>query len=188
MSTTPRDDVVKACEYRGCEEEKPRHELIGKEFCCHEHKIKDIGDGMLRRLKYDHRYCNGCFTKLKTVQRPTDEQLRHVDGKHSTESIIGFQFPTEHADVGEKTFNARDDRKEIIGTGIVCGNCGQADNQDDFQRDLSPVRAAKRLHQRVVETREEGQHDMSFNGEAFVKAWNESHDWEYSLGVALEQP
>jgi hypothetical protein len=153
------------------------------EYCYHAHR----GEKVLNLLKYDHRFCHGDFSKLKTINRPTDEQLRQIEGIHSKDSVVGFQYGTENAETGEKTLTAREDRKEIVGTGIVCGNCGTTDYRDSFQRDFSPRDAAKRLRKRIQETRDEGQHQFDFSTEAFVEAWNSNvGDWELALGRALE--
>jgi len=155
------------------------------EYCSEECVYRSRGESILNLLKHDHRHCAGCFSKLKEVSRPTDEQLRSVQGQHSAEAICGFQYQTENADVGEIT--ARADTIDTVVTGTVCGNCGTTDHRDDYLREFNVPEAAKRLRARVQETREEGQHSYNFSTKAFVEAWNENTgDWEYALGVALE--
>jgi len=183
MSTTTAPTEV-TCEFDNCQETGEKWEFVG-EYCSDECKQRDTGRSVLDLLKFDHRFCGACFSRLKTISRPTDEQLRHVQGRHSADSIIGFQYRTPKADTGELTITARDDRKEVVGTGIVCGSCGTTDHRDDYQRDFQPTEAAKRLRERVVETREEGQHGYEFVTSRFVEAWNESKDWELALGKAL---
>jgi len=156
------------------------------EYCSKECVHKSRGESVLNIIKHDHRFCFSCFTKIKEVERPTDEQLRQIEGQHSADAVIGFQYKEPEADIGEIT--AKADTIDTVVTGIVCGNCGTTDHRDSFQRDLSVKQAAKRLRERVKETREEGQHSFDFSTEAFVEAWNESGgDWEYALGVALEK-
>jgi hypothetical protein len=157
------------------------------EYCSQECVHRNTGESILNVLKHDHRFCHGCFTKLKEISRPTDEQLRQIEGLHSKESVIGFQYGTEHAETGEQTVKWKTGRKDIIGTGICCGNCGTTDHRDDFQRDFRIQDAAKRLSERITELREEGQFDYTFSAADFVQAWNENTgDWEYAVGVAVE--
>jgi len=155
------------------------------EYCSQECVEKSRGESLLNLLKHDHRMCFGCFTKLKEVSRPTDEQLRQIDGKHSKEAVIGFQYQTEHADIGEITLRA--DTIDTVAQGTVCGKCGTTDHRDDFQRDFTPQEAAKRLRERIQETRAEGQHNYSFNTADFVEAWNDSKEWNLALGRAINE-
>lgn len=184
MSATScaNEDVCTVCgEQYSIPNEAPRG------YCSLECVDREKGQKILNLLKHDHRYCHGCFIQLKEIERPTDEQLRHVEGQHSADAIIGFQYGTKHAETGQKTIVAKDNRKEVVGTGIVCSNCGTTDHRDSFQRDLEPKKAAKRLRKRVKETKNEGQHSYTFDGEAFVEAWNENAgDWELALGRALD--
>jgi len=159
---------------------------VNADYCSQECLESARGERVLNLLKYDHRFCHGDFTKLKEVSRPTDEQLRQIQGIHSTESVIGFQYGTEHAETGEKTLRA--DTYDVVGTGIVCSNCGTTDHTDSFQRDFEPGKAAKRLRERIQETREEGQHDWAFDTESFLEAWQEhTGEWELCLGKALHK-
>jgi len=153
------------------------------EYCSQACLEKSKGESILHTLKYDHRFCHGCFSKLKEVSRPTDEQLRQIDGLHSKQSVVGFQYQTENADVGEIT--AREDTYDVVVTGTVCANCGTTDHRDSFQRDFRPQEAAKRLRERIQETRVEGQHDYSFDTSAFVDAWNDTKDWKQAVGRAV---
>jgi len=180
MSATT--DSTAECEH--CSGERDMYDSVEGSFCSKECYHKHRGGKFLNTLKYDHRYCHGCLSQLKEVERPTDEQLRSIDGMHSAESVVGFQYRTPNADTGEITVRA--DVIDTVATGVVCGNCGTTDHRDAFMRDFEPTEAAKRLRKRVKETREEGQHSKQFDTSAFVEAWNESHDWTLSLGRALE--
>jgi len=158
---------------------------FNQEYCSRECLDKNRAESVYNLLKYDHRFCFGCFAKLKEVEKPTDTQLQKIDGQQSTEAVVGFQYRTEHADNGEKTI--KPGVIDTVATGIVCGECGTTDHTDGFQRDFTPIEAAKRLRKRVDETREEGQHGYEFDTATFVEAWNETKDWELALGAALEK-
>jgi len=183
MSTTKRNTVL-TCEYSECENEGEKWQFTDGRFCSTECKNRDDAGSIYNLLKHDHRYCFSCLSQLKEVSRPTDEQLRKVQGKHSAEAICGFQYRTPNADTGEITIRA--DVIDTVAKGTVCGNCGTTDHTDEFMRDFEPVEAAKRLRKRVQETKAEGQHNYDFRTQDFVEAWNESHDWLLSLGKALE--
>jgi len=153
-------------------------------YCSEECYHRERGERFLNVLKFDHRFCHSDFRRLKEVERPTDEALRNIEGQHSSECVVGFQYKTPEAEIGEKTISAGD--KDTVVTGVICA-CGATDYKDDFLRDFSITEAAKRLRERVRETREEGQHDHSFDTEAFVKAWNEHKEWAYAVGRAISQ-
>jgi len=152
-------------------------------YCSEECYHRNAGDNFLQLLKHDHRFCHSDFKRLKEIERPTDEQLRQIDGIHSSECVVGFQYKTSEADVGEIT--AKPGVQDTVVTGIIC-SCGVTDHKDDYLRNLNPIEAAKRLRNRVIETRLEGQHDYAFDEKTFVEAWNESKDWTLALGRALQ--
>lgn len=155
------------------------------EYCSEECLERSRAESVYNLFKHDHRFCFSCLSQLKTVSRPTDEQLRQIDGLHSKEAVVGFQYRTPNATTGEITVKA--DTNDIVATGTVCGNCGVTDHRDDYFRNYEPAEAAKRLRKHIKTLREEGQHSYQFSTEIFVKAWNESGgDWLLSLGRALE--
>jgi len=183
MSTT-HPQRQKVCEFEDCENEGEEWEFTDGRFCSTECRNRSQAASILNLLKFDHRYCASCWTRLKTISRPTDEQLRHIEGKYSADAVVGFQYPEPDSEIGEITTRA--DTYDTVVTGLVCGNCGTTDHTDDYFRDFEPREAAKRLRKRIFELKEEGQHSYDFSTQAFVEAWNESADWELSLGRALE--
>lgn len=156
------------------------------EYCSEDCCFRSKGRSILNLIKYDHRFCNACFAKLKEIERPTDEQLRKIRGKQSAEALIGYQYRTQKSDIGEITI--KKGTIDNVVTGTVCGECGTTDHRDNFQRSQKPsVQASQRLNNRINETRSEGQHSHSFSPEIFAQAWDEdSADWELAIGKALD--
>lgn len=182
MSATESAETLVECDSDTCAETFQKgHGFKG--HCSETCYMRRRGRKALNLLKHDHRFCHSDFTRLKEIERPTDEQLRHVEGQYSTEAVIGFQYPTKHAEIGEIT--AKAGTNDTVVTGIVCGNCGTTDHRDDFLRDLDIQTAAKRLRKRIRETRAEGQHKYDFDTKRFVEAWNEHKDWELAVGYAI---
>ena len=149
MSTT-KPTVTVTCEYKDCQNDGEKWEFTDGRFCSTECKHRDNADSIYNLLRHDHRYCFACLSKLKEVERPTDEKHRSIQGKHSAESVVGFQYRTKDADTGEITIRA--DVIDTVAKGTVCGNCGTTDHRDDFLRSLAPKEAAKRLRERDLET------------------------------------
>jgi len=168
-----------------CGEEFSRESGFRPGYCSQDCYERKQAHDLLHNLKHDHRFCHACFAELKEVDRPSDNLLRSVQGMHVAEALTGFQSRTPEAGRGVKTETVREDRKETVSGTTTCDECGSTEHQDDYMRDFEIQRAAKNLRKRIEQTRDEGQHDYSFDTEAFVESWNESKDWELALGRAI---
>jgi hypothetical protein len=120
----------------------PRASVEGS-WCSLECYRIEKGENALAAVEQNHRFCATCFRQKKTVYRPTDEALLDADVAKGIVSIFkGFQDPTEHATLAERSEVAgspftpeRDDSdqpdlrstspdriRERRALGCVCGN------------------------------------------------------------------
>jgi len=193
MTVTVDDTQTVTCKSDDCEETGQEWEFRNGEYCSTECFHRDRGRRLLTNIKYDHRWCHGCFRRLKTINKPRAKDPGFV---------VGYQFLTEHARYGEfegrAVVNERtctDDRRppspseRLTMTGTIC-ECGTTDHRDDYLREASQVsvrEAAKRLCRALVWTGAEGQHDKTIDARELARTLRESAEergeWDWALAV-----
>lgn len=150
-------------------------ETVAGAFCsqsCHDaHRREKRAAAIFRELEQDHRFCATCGKQLKEIEKPTDEALRQIDGYHSTTSVVGYQYRTEYADVGEISLDVRAGFKhgetvrvptrDGVATGTVC-ECGNTAHrhEEDAIRKRSPFETAHFLWLAARVLRAEDKHDV----------------------------
>lgn len=193
------------CERRDCAGTYDEDGAVAGSFCsqrCHHiHSLRKDGANLLRSIEYDHRWCHGCFRRLKEIEkaRPRDPDF-----------VVGYQYLTRHARKGESEGRAvverHDRRGDAVGprppsptdrltmTGTIC-TCGTTDHRDDYLRQESvpsASAAAKRLCHALVWTGHEGQHDKSVDARVLARTLRESAtefgewDWPLAVGAAIQ--
>lgn len=96
--TAPRSDTYE-CDRRDCEETFTKATAVRGSFCSSTCYYRHRGAGALKEVDADHKFCSSCFQQVKTVERPGEALLRANGVKASIrEAIVGWQFPTEHAE------------------------------------------------------------------------------------------
>ncbi|MDJ1433605.1 hypothetical protein [Halostagnicola sp. A-GB9-2] len=79
-------------------------------FCskeCHDaHRAEKQAAEVFELLEHDHRFCSTCGRQLKTVEEPPE----HNDvGKTIPDCVIGWEYRTNHAELGERSPRVQDD-------------------------------------------------------------------------------
>lgn len=166
IATPDRD----TCAFEDCSQEFAVPNAVAGSYCSQACADRGTGRDFLRSIRGDHRFCWSCLRTVKEVERPTDEARRGL-GPITDECLVGYEYLTEHADVGEH--------------GVEC-RCGAVGHDLDFwlRREDGPWQWYLML---VVETtREEGQHDYHFDLATFADEFWETGDFELAVGRALE--
>lgn len=189
MSTAQRSRETLRCTY--CDDKFERG--WSPDYCSEVCRHRDVGADHLRNIEHDHRWCHGCFRRVKSVEkaRPQDPEF-----------VIGYQYLTPHAEHGIKEVGGIDDgdrdrtlfpAESYTQTGTIC-ECGTTDHRDDYLRRESVASvsaAAKRLIRAFVDMREEGQHDKAIDARELAATLRESAtergewDWKLAVGRAL---
>jgi len=145
------------------------------------HKAK--GERLYNLIRHDHTHCVNCGTQLKEVEEPTDETLRQIDGLHSANAVIGYQYTTPNAVSGEKPIFSDDGRERIV-SGIVCGECGNASHNRAFPewQDRKLFEYSQRIFELLVEKQDE--HHTELDRGVFFEMLYSTGDLVFSLGKA----
>lgn len=137
-STTPdsvdsEPDTEDVYECPQCEGPRPGGRSFCSASCRRQHERETVARDILHHIEHDHRFCATCFRQVKEIEEPTNASLLGVEGIHSTESVIGYEHPTEHADRGELTDQRcvdEDDprvvERDLVRRGVIC-ECGATD-------------------------------------------------------------
>lgn len=80
MSTANHPTETYDCEV--CEDPLPAHATVAGSFCSTTCLARHQGQKLLNKLESDHRFCYTCFSRLKTIDEPTD------DWKHEKTSRV----------------------------------------------------------------------------------------------------
>ena len=144
------------------------------------------GEKLLNNVRHNHCYCSNCGAQLKEIEKPPKSFLVGM-GRHSAESLVGFQYRTPSADTGEIGVKDTPGR-EAVATGTVCGECGNANPRDEFpeSQDLHLLEFGQRIVDSLIEQRGEGVHDKSIHQDTFFDALLETGELAQSLGRAIE--
>lgn len=178
MSTTQRNQ--QHCKHCGDDYTEFYSPGYCSERCYHAYQ----GQNLLNLIQYDHCFCGSCGERLKEIEEPTDAQLRKIDGYHSTTAVIGYQYRTKHADIGEK--GSEKPTGDEIHTGIVCGRCGNSSLHTTF-----PELQENHLIEyggRILDTLQEksDEHNKEIDAAQFFDALVETEDIAYALGQAIQ--
>lgn len=193
------------CSHQECEEEytKPGSVVDGS-YCSRRCSLLDTGEDFLRNIRDDHRWCGGCYRQLKEVEAPPPGSY--------PEFVIGFEYLTEHAELGQREANADsfvDDARadsttdgdrliapmDRLTVGSAVCECGTTDHRDGWVREVrltSIYDTALRLCRAIEHTGREGQHEKTIDAERLtmlLKKSAEKHgslNWELAVGYALD--
>jgi len=198
-----------------CQESFDAETGFDRDYCSSECYYTHKGSKAVNNLKHDHRLCANCGRWLKRIDRPTDEwrqvkgsalqvalenggTLTRENGqqvlditdvsdtqKVTTDSVCGYEHPTEHAEYVHKEFQI-DEYRSTFGTGVGC-TCGVTDPRD-VDKTLREIELASVLANYVLVFRQfynEGQIDQEISKQQFFSTFKETRDIEYSLGKAL---
>jgi len=201
MAVTLAQPDIYTCDKPDCEQEFTSVGAVDGSYCSKRCSLEHTGEKQLRNIKYDHRWCHGCFRKTKEVEAPPAGY---------PEFVVGFQYLTEHARKGEREGNqdlfveedgddpARDrapgPADTLTMTGTIC-ECGTTDHRDDWLRaeEIASVDEAVARFCRAVEWMgHEGQHDMIIDAEVLRETLEKSKEikgeyfWELAVGRAIE--
>lgn len=164
----------------------PRNPATAVEECCSRlcyHKKK--GDKLLNLLRHNHCKCAQCGATLKTIEEPTDEQLRQIDGFHSKTAVIGFQYRTPHAETGEKDIVS--DVGERVVTGTICSDCGATNTSTEFPEIQNRFLFEYAIG--IFEALEDKypEHQTSLDRSVFLEMLYCTEDIAFSLGKAAHE-
>jgi hypothetical protein len=87
------------CSRPDCTAQFKQSTAIAGSYCSEDCAAQDTGRKFLANIRRDHRFCWSCFRTRKEIERPTDE-LRRGRGRHTAEAIIGYEYPTQHVEMG----------------------------------------------------------------------------------------
>jgi len=188
-----------------CDDHFAAERSVAGSFCSGEcyraHQREKRADSVLELIAHDHRFCVTCCRQLKEIERPTDEQLRSIDGMHSAESLVGLEYQTQHADHGLKTdpalFWEDEDGTEhtpdahtasqAAREGVVC-TCGATDTgdvSDAIRASLDAGQLALRLVAVIEALHAEGKHDVDYRGDVVVGGLADGLDVREALAEAV---
>ncbi|WP_255170117.1 hypothetical protein [Natrononativus amylolyticus] len=155
MSTT--NPIQQSLECGQCKETFDGLATAGS-FCspdCYDaHRRHKAAANIFETIEHDHRFCGTCFQQLKTVERPSEIFLSGLEPT-TREAVIGLQFPTKHADYGEKS--EIHDGRDLVRTGTIC-ECGNTDHQhqETAIRNRQPFSTGCQLTAAICELQHEG--------------------------------
>lgn len=174
---TQRGNVCKYCDT------EYGHGFDGQ-YCSRLCYFKQQGSKLLNLLRHDHRYCSNCGVQLKEVEEPTDAQLRKIDGFHSTNAVIGFQYQTEHGEMAQKEIGNGPESRVVTGT--CCSRCGNTATYTNFPelQDRHLFEYANGILESLEDKQEE--HNKEIDRDVFFEMLLETRDIEFSLGKAIE--
>lgn len=198
VSTTRTD----TCAY--CTQEFDIYNAVEGSYCsqaCHD---RHRGEKLLNTVNHSHQYCALCGTRLKEVEPPKpDWAFDNTGGSYeatedgvtftfhgqeeSRRSAIGFEYTTDAADTGEKTAY-RTDSFELITSGIVCGECGNAsltDPQEEIQRDHL-FEYASQILDSLRERKADGEFDCEIDEQTVFDVLVDVPDLALAVGIARE--
>lgn len=205
MAVTLAQPDTYTCDRPDCEEEFTSVGAVDGSYCSKRCSLEHAGAKQLRNIKFDHRWCHGCFRKTKEVEAPPAGYPSFV---------VGFQYLTPHARKGEREGNGdlfiEDDRADcspasdrdqgpspgdrLTMTGTIC-ECGTTDHRDDWLRaeQVACIEEAVVRFCRAFEwTGHEGQHDKAIDAERLHETLVKTEDlademnWELSVGRAIK--
>lgn len=174
-----REPSTLECRNPLCDATGKRWEFQGQ-FCSHSCEVEKEGYETLAAVKYDHRYCYTCGTRLKDITGVPPDWFWSGFQKETRQAFVGHQFLRPEATLGEVV---RHDDPEIIGTGVVCNECGNtklSERISDLWED-DPDHYADRILT-VLET----EYDEQLNRRAFWD-WFGGDNFEYAVGKAARR-
>lgn len=161
------------CNSRNCTTRGSIKSFINSKFCSNTCKWETQGRNALKGLKYNHKFCFTCGSKLKTIEEPTDEQLRNISGFHSKNAVIGYQYPTPNAEQGQKDANGK------VVSGLICGVCGNCNHQNHFSSFANV--------QLLLDRWESLDEDNSLDQELVFEKLVDGYDLFTAVGYSLDQ-
>ena len=207
MSITLTQTKTYHCEREGCEGTFTEQTSVEGSYCSQRCANLVAGENLLAHIQRDHRFCHACFRQLKEIERPPAKReivIGPVDHDAVAPTyrncLIGFEYLTEHAELGERSRDFvdhgeehRPDATDAVITGTVC-TCGTTDHRDAFLRldeVVSITDAATRLCRILTVLGTEGQHDKTIDVASLLTALEaqadgETLDWQLALGHAIE--
>lgn len=155
------------------------HNGFDGQYCSKLCYFKRQGEKLLNTVRHDHTHCVNCGTKLKDISKPTDEQLRSIDGYHSKKAVIGYQYPRPESDTGIKDVGS----KQV--TGIICGECGNTRHNRTFPeiQDRHLFEYAEGILDALEGKSDE--HNQDISRDVFFEMVVETRDIEFALGKAV---
>jgi len=171
-----------------CGDEFDRETGVGpdNETCGTDCYLRWRGENALNQVRQDHRFCVSCGRQLKTIEEPPDETLRDINGAESTRALVGFQYRTPAADLGEITHEGAHKHSEITRTGTVC-SCGVTDQREASPtlREVELADVLANLFKTLYQLWDEGALDQRPDKDAYFDAYRETEDFTFAVGAAL---
>lgn len=159
---------------------------VADAYCSEHCRDKNTGRALLNSIRHDHTVCALCGTQLKELEKPPDTFIVGK-GMQTAESIVGYQYQTPEADVGERVVSQKPGR-ETITTGTVCGECGNTDPSQRFPEleDMACFQYGESILSAVREKRREGVHEKELDDETFFETLRVERDVCVALGRAID--
>jgi len=169
-----------------CDEERDPQASVRGSFCSRDCWLRHKGDKALNQLRHDHRFCVSCGRQLKELEEPPDETLRQINGAESTHSLVGYQYRTPQADIGEIQRDGPTEYQDRIHTGTIC-ECGVTDGReaDPDLRQLEIDTVLKNLATTLLALWDEGAIDKKLDVRRYTRTYAESEDFALAVGRGL---
>lgn len=185
MSTTPHRPESVECSHPDCPSTYPLSEDVNG-HCSRECALRHRGYRLLELIKHDHRFCYTCFARLKEVD-PIPEEVRRNMEPVVESAATGYQYRTEHAQLGEVA-RRRDEYQfdTKMGTICECGNANTREREDVIREQSSIKTTALQLHRALTALKREGQHNKDVDLLALAEALRDQEDddsWDFELAV-----
>lgn len=171
------------CECAYCGGERDKHDSVGGSYCSplcwHKHK----GQKLYNTIRHDHKHCVNCGATLKSVEEPTDEQLRQIQGFHSTTAVVGYEYSTPNAEEGQKPLFNTDGDERVV-SALICGECGNTSHNKEFPE--SQNRFLFEYASEILDTLQSKseEHHTEIHEETFFEMLRVTDDLVFSLGKA----
>lgn len=204
MSVQIGDEVyIRHCQE--CNEAFKATDSPREQHCSHECYYLDRGEGALNQLASDHTVCSSCFKYIKSISTPEQSWLddkadwvgtvldhggEYTDSDDeivldatdaaekrftSADSIVGYQFPTEHTDYLEGKWICE------------CGN-GNIHERDEVLAGLELETTITLLLTRLQEFYDKGAIHAPPTERVFFDTFDEDErNWKLAVGKCLEE-
>jgi hypothetical protein len=204
VSTSNSETVTYECEGPDCTREFEHGKAVDHEYCSVECSLRDDGRNLLRNIKFDHRFCFGCFKKLKEVSKPPERTPEFVIGyQYLTPNAIHAEIESRgHVEAADEAVRRQVKQRErapspadsLVVIGTSC-ECGTTDHQDPWMRDAATTdvtAAARRLCEVLAFQARERQHNKQVAATTLVQTLTETVreqgrlDWALAVGRAVD--
>lgn len=175
-----------ALECAWCDGPREPEASVRGSFCSRACWLRHKGDRALNVVRHDHRFCVSCGRQLKTIEEPTDETLRQIEGAESTRALVGYQYRTPAADIGEISNEGAHQHSEITRMGTVC-SCGVTDQREASPalREVELADVLANLFKVLYRLWDEGAIDRQPDSDAYFDGYEQERDFTYAVGRAL---